>query len=103
MRISDWSSDVCSSDLDYALDWRSRVRANLVLRARKLSDGDRIRLPEPLTFTDGNVAQEFVVCKRGRRLVLRDPQNGCFYRINRLMHRAWTIVPVTKVHTTLFA
>lgn len=91
------------TDHEYALDWRARCRANLVLRARKLSDGDRIRLPEPLTFTDGNVAQEFVVCKRGRRLVLRDPQNGCFYRISRLMQRAWTIVPVTKVHKTLFA
>ena len=72
-------------------------------RARKLADGDRIRLPEPVTFTDGNVAQEFVVCKRGRRLVLRDPQNGCFYRISRLMTRAWVVVPVTKIHKTLFA
>ena len=56
-----------------------------------------------MTFTDGNVAQEFVVCKRGRRLVLRDPQNGCFYRISRLMTRAWVVVPVTKIHKTLFA
>src|SRR3546814_11099064 len=94
---------ISPTDHEYALDWRARCRANLVLRARKLSDGDRIRLPEPLTFTDGNVAQEFVVCKRGRRLVLRDPQNGCFYRINRLMHRAWPNVPVTKVPPTLFA
>src|SRR3546814_16727894 len=34
------------TDHEYALDWRARCRANLVLRARKLSDGDRIRLPE---------------------------------------------------------
>ncbi|EZP65197.1 hypothetical protein BV96_04718 [Sphingomonas paucimobilis] len=88
---------------EYALDWRARCRANLAHRARKLADGDRIRLPEPVTFTDGNVAQEFVVCKRGRRLVLRDPQNGCFYRISRLMTRAWVVVPVTKIHKTLFA
>src|SRR3546814_6797746 len=27
MRISDWSSDVCSSDLPHSLDWRSRVYA----------------------------------------------------------------------------
>src|SRR3546814_8342346 len=68
---------------EYALEWRARCRANLAHRARKLADGDRIRLPEPVTFTDGNVAQEFVVCKRGRRLVLCDPQNGCFNRISR--------------------
>src|SRR3546814_10831371 len=47
------------TDHEYALDWRARCRANLVLRARNISDGDRIRLPEPLTFTDGNVAQGF--------------------------------------------
>src|SRR3546814_15017544 len=56
------------TDHEYALDWRARCRANLVLRARKLSDGDRIRLPEPLTFTDGNVAQEFVVRSEERRV-----------------------------------
>src|SRR3546814_944011 len=27
------------TDHEYALDWRARCRANLVLRARKLSDG----------------------------------------------------------------
>ena len=56
-----------------------------------------------MTFTDGNVAQEFIVCRRGRSLVLRDPENGGFYRINRLMERAWSIVPVTRVHKTVFA
>ena len=91
------------TDHEYALDWRARCRANLERRARKLADGDRIRLPEPVTFMDGNVAQEFVVCKRGRRVVLRDPHNGGIYRISRLMERAWAIVPVTKVHKTLFA
>src|SRR3546814_15426838 len=34
---------------EYALDWRARCRANLAHRARKLADGDRIRLPEPVT------------------------------------------------------
>ncbi|CCW17297.1 hypothetical protein EBBID32_16360 [Sphingobium indicum BiD32] len=91
------------TDHQYARDWRARCRANLARRARKLSDGDRIRLPEPMTFTDGNVAQEFIVCRRGRSLVLRDPENGGFYRINRLMERAWSIVPVTRVHKTVFA
>ena len=91
------------TDNQYALDWRARCRASLERRARKLADGDRIRLPEPMTFTDGNVAQEFVICKRGRRLILRDPDNGGFYRISRFMERDWTIVPVTKVHKTVFA
>lgn len=44
-----------------------------------------------------------MVCKRQRSLMLRDPDNGCFYRISRLMERAWSIVPVTKIHKTVFA
>ncbi len=88
---------------EHALDWRARCRANLARRARKLADGDRIRLEAPVTFSDGHKGQEFVVCKRGRSMVLRDPANGCFYRISRLMERAWSIVPVTKVHKTVFA
>lgn len=91
------------TDNKHALDWRERCRANIARRARKLSDGDRIRLEQPVTFTDGHVAPEFVVCKRQRSLMLRDPDNGCFYRISRLMERAWSIVPVTKIHKTVFA
>lgn len=90
------------TDKEYALDWRARCRANLECRARKLVDGDRIRLPEPIKFSDGNVLQEFIVAKRGRRVILRDPQRGGHYRISRLMDRPWTIVPTTKVLRTLF-
>ena len=91
------------TDSKFAQDWRERCRANLARRARKLSDGDRIRLDAPVTFSDGHVAQEFVVCKRKRSLLLRDPANGSFYRISRLMERGWSIVPVTRVHKTVFA
>ncbi len=86
-----------------ALDWRARCRANIALRGRKLADGDRIRLSESVTFTDGHEAQEFIVRKRGRRLILRDPETGGLYRISRLMQRTWSIVPTTKVHRTIFA
>lgn len=92
-----------ATDNKYALDWRERCRANLARRGRKLSDGDRIRLEAPVTFSDGHVGQEFVVSKRRRKLLLRDPTNGSFYRISRLMERAWSVVPVTKVHKTVFA
>jgi hypothetical protein len=91
------------TDKEYALDWRKRCRANLERRSRKLSDGDRLRLPEPMKFSDGHIGQEFIVAKRGRRLVLRDPDTGGYYRITRLMERAWSIVPTTRVHKTVFA
>ncbi|MGE0776367.1 MAG: hypothetical protein AB7L36_15205 [Sphingomonadaceae bacterium] len=92
-----------STENQHAIEWRQRCRANIARRARKLSDGDRIRLPEPMKFTDGHVAQEFIVSKRGRRMVLRDPETGGLYRVSRLMERAWSIVPVTKIHKTIFA
>ena len=66
-------------------------------------DGDRIKLASPLTFTDGHVGEEFIVVKRGRRLSFRDPETRIGYAISRFMQREWTIVPVTKVHKTIFA
>jgi len=92
-----------STTNQHALEWRARCRVNLALRARKLHDGDRIRLPEPMTFTDGHQALEFVVCKRGRRIILRDPETGGLYRISRLMERTWSLVPATTIHKTIFA
>jgi hypothetical protein len=91
-----------STDHEYALDWRRRCLANLKRRSRKLNDGDRIRLHEPLKFTDGHLGEEFIVVKRGRRTLFRDPQSHACYRISRFKERAWSVVPTTKVPTTLF-
>lgn len=91
------------TDREHALDWRARCRANLARRARKIEDGDRIRLAQALTFSDGHVGNEFIVVKRGRRLSFRDPETRCGYAISRFMERDWAIVPVTKVHKTIFA
>ncbi|MDF0491487.1 hypothetical protein PX554_25550 [Sphingomonas sp. H39-1-10] len=91
------------TDKEYALDWRRRCRANLTRRARKIEDGDRIKLASALTFSDGHVGDEFIVVKRGRRLSFRDPETRHGYAISRFMERDWTVVPVTKVHKTIFA
>jgi hypothetical protein len=88
---------------EHALDWRKRCLANLQRRSRKLQDGDRIKLPAPMKFTDGHEGDEFIVEKRGRRVVLRDPTSRLGYRISGFMERAWTVVPQTKVHKTIFA
>lgn len=90
------------TDNVHALEWRERCRANLARRARGLGDGDRIRLPEPVTFSDGRSLQEFIVSRRGRLLLLRDPLTGGLYRIPHLMARGWTLVPSTKIHQTIF-
>lgn len=91
------------TDREHALDWRRRCRANLERRTRKLADGDRIKLAAALTFSDGHVGDEFIVVKRGRRLCFRDPETRLGYAISRVMEREWSIVPVTKVHKTIFA
>jgi hypothetical protein len=91
------------TDREHAIDWRRRCAENLMRRARRLEDGDRIRLETPLTFNDGHVGQEFVVEKRGRKLCFRNPETGCRYRISRFMDRQWQVVPTTKVHKTIFA
>lgn len=38
---------------EYALDWRDRCRKTAALKSRKVTDGDVIRLAQPMTFTDG--------------------------------------------------
>lgn len=91
------------TDKEHAIDWRRRCAESLKRRARKVTDGDRVRLTEPVTFSDGHVGQEFIVEKRGRRLTLRDPERHSRYRISRFMERQWQIVPTTKVHKTIFA
>ncbi len=91
------------TDEEHALDWRRRCAENLKRRSRKIADGDRIRLEQPVTFSDGHVGQEFIVEKRGRRITLRDPEGHGRYRISRLMERRWQVVPTTKIHKTIFA
>jgi hypothetical protein len=80
-----------------------RFAANLARRTRTVTSGDRVRLSERLTFTDGHVGREFIVEKRGRSRVSRDPATGGGYRISRFLEREWSVVPVTKVHKTVFA
>ena len=87
---------------DYAIDWRRRCIANLQLRRRTLAEGDRIRLADEMTFTDGYKGREFIVTKRKRQVRLRNPETGQLYRLSRLMERAWEKIVEPKVHATFF-
>jgi len=91
------------TDKEHAIDWRRRCAENLRRRARKIEDGDRVKLETPLNFVDGHSGSEFIVEKRGRRLSFRDPGTGARYRITGFMNLRWQLVPVTKVHKTIFA
>ena len=87
---------------EYAIDWRRRCIANLQLRRRTLAEGDRIRLADEMTFTDGHKGREFIVTKRKRQVRLRNPETGQLYRLSRLMERAWDKILEPKVHATFF-
>lgn len=91
------------TDNEHAKNWRQRCRTRLARRARKVEHGDRVRLGAPVTFVDGHTGSEFIVEKRGRRLSLRDPETNLRYRIAGFMALPWQVVPVTKVHKTIFA
>ena len=86
-----------------ALDWRRRCLARLRKRKRPIEDGMRIKLPEPLTFTDGFKGDEFVVVKRGSSISFRAAGGGSRYRIRNFRDLSWSVVPETKVHRTVFA
>lgn len=91
------------TDNEYALDWRRRCIASLKLRTRKIENGMRIRLAQPLSFTDGHKGEEFIVEKRGRKTSFIDPATRGRYRISRFGQRAWSVVSETKIHRTVFA
>ncbi|WP_179506752.1 MULTISPECIES: DUF6927 domain-containing protein [unclassified Sphingomonas] len=89
-----------SSSHPYALDWRNRCYAMLRLKERKVADGDILRLPEPLRFTDGSEHREFRVSKRGNKIELRTPDGVGAYRISRLMERRFEVIrPARKIKT----
>lgn len=89
-----------SSSHPYALDWRNRCYAMLRLKERKVADGDILRLPEPLRFTDGSEHREFRVSKRGSKIELRTPDGFGAYRISRLMERRFEIIrPARRIKT----
>lgn len=91
------------TDNEHATDWRRRCLDNLQRRARPVEHGMRIRLSEPLRFTDGHEGTDFIVEKCGRRLAFVDPASRGRYWISRFAERTWSVVPETKVHRTVFA
>src|SRR3546814_10593759 len=75
MRISDWSSDVCSSDLEgdhmtgaltpasLSPDWSkspAAVAADILLEIQAV----HIRPEQPFTFTSGRLSPVYVDCRR---------------------------------------
>lgn len=86
-----------------ALDWRRRCLKRLRRRNRPITDGMRIRLPQPLTFGDGHVGAEFIVVKRGSKITFRCDKGFGRYAIRHFRDLPWSVVPEIKVHRTVFA
>ena len=92
-----------ATDNEGALDWRRRCLTRLRLRARRIDDGMRVHFPEPIRFEDGHSGTDFIVVKRGNRITVRYAAGFGHYRIRNFRDLPWSVVPVTKVHATLFA
>ena len=91
-----------STSHPYALDWRRRCYRRLGLKERKIEDGDLIRFPCPLEFSDGSKLAEFLVSKQGRKIVLSAPDGRGRYTISRLLEKPFEIVRKPKVRKTIF-
>lgn len=91
-----------SSTHPWALDWRRRCYRALGLRERKIEDGDLIRFPSAMQFTDGSKHHEFRICKEGRKTILTLPDGRGRFQISRLMERSFEIVKRPKVAKTVF-
>jgi hypothetical protein len=85
-----------------ALDWRRRCLVRLRLHARKVEDGMRLRFPRPIGFGDGHSGTEFIVVKKVEIITFRSDIGRGRYRITSFRDLAWTVVPETKVHRTVF-
>src|SRR3546814_15135558 len=63
MRISDWSSDVCSSDLWASKWWRAEVMAKLSKKAKKLAetvDSQKLHpVDEAISLVKANATSKF--------------------------------------------
>ena len=90
------------TDHPWANDWRNRCYRSLRLRERRLEDGNIIRFPEPMKFTDGSEHREVRVGKEGRKIVLMLEDGSGRYKVSRLMERAFEIVRERPKPKTIF-
>lgn len=82
---------------DWANRWRRRCIENAGKRARRLKDGDVIKLEEALEFNDGRKRRHFkVIIERPQgytraRTVFQCVETGVTCRISRFRRRAWIV------------
>lgn len=78
----------------YAIEWREKCRANAALSARKVADGDVIRLTHPITFADDRERSTFRIEIQGfagRRNITRFicTETGARCRLTGFKTLAW--------------
>lgn len=86
----------------WALDWRRRCYRLLALKGRRLGDGDLIRFPAPMRFSDGSEHREFRIRREGQKTVLTLTDGRGRFKISRLLERRFEIVREPKVAKTFF-
>ena len=74
----------------------------LALKGRRLGDGDLIRFPAPMRFSDGSEHREFRFRRGGQKTVLTLTGGRGRFKISRLLERRFEIVREPKVAKTFF-
>ncbi len=91
------------TDREHSIDWRARCRANIARRRRPVADGALVRFPNPLVCRGGQEETDFRVHKQGSKLRFFRSDGAGPYRVRDFYKLAWSILPETKVHRTVFA
>src|SRR3546814_11111823 len=104
MRISDWSSDVCSSDLRHSAVSRSLVLGKDETRSANAPDGSRQASDRPASRADtveGRMSTPDLSTPRGSQAItikirLRDKHASELTRQARAVKLVWTYVTETR-------
>lgn len=81
------------TDAPYALQWRAKCRENL--KKKEIKNGTLIRLEHELKFTNGDILQEFIYRKIGRKIRFENPTTGQLYFITGFEKMSFEIVEQT--------
>ena len=82
--------------LRWAAEWRAACRAGIAKRVNrlKLKEGMRVRLPNPVRFSNGLTPDVFYVTKRGKQFVFS--YYGSLYRLTREMQETLIASPMPE-------
>lgn len=99
LRMLEGLSPPCN---EYAAEWRQRVRDYHASKKSRPKPGQRIKLAEPLKFTNGKTLDTFDVVRVGKAGIAFADANDPWqkYRISKIQERQFEVIAADKVGAT---